>query len=175
MGTHGLETRATRNTGETPRPAGAFFQQITAAAGTAPPPASDADPPDPRDLLAGYQRQGLFVEDAARVLDSGLASGQRSPFIKFKLNKDGKPASSGSDAITGDQLDALLVQAESWMASHGKGILAGSVSVTPYRLSNRSPCAWCDYRSVCRLDFAYNQPRYLAPCGRKRALESLAE
>ncbi|MDD4888595.1 MAG: PD-(D/E)XK nuclease family protein [Phycisphaerae bacterium] len=154
-------------------PAGAFFQQITSPPAPSDPPASDAAPPDPRDLMAGYQRQGLFRADLGPVLDARLPPGEKSPFVRLKLNKDGSPATLGVDCVSSEQLAGLMSLAAGWMKRHGEGIVSGCVDVAPYRLGNDSPCGWCDCRSVCRMDFSYNLPRYLQPCGRKRVLEEV--
>lgn len=89
------------------------------------------------------------------------------------MKKDGEPAAVGNDSVTPEQLDGLLRHTTDWLTRHGQGILAGQAAVEPYRLGQKSPCGWCDFRSVCRLDFAYNRPRWLAPWRRGPLLENV--
>jgi ATP-dependent helicase/nuclease subunit B len=39
--------------------------------------------------------------------------------------------------------------------------LSGNIDTHPYRLNDNSPCAHCDYKSVCRFDPAINRYNYL--------------
>ena len=155
-------------------PAGAFFQQIIPTLPNEDPPASDAAPPSERDRLVGFRRMGFFVDSAGRLLDAELAAGEASPFVKLKLKKDSTPAASGCDAISDVQLAGLIELTSEWLCRLGGEILAGQIAVSPYQLKHRSPCGMCDYRSVCRLDFAYNRPRQLASINRKQILGKLA-
>jgi ATP-dependent helicase/nuclease subunit B len=157
------------------RPGGAFFQQIIPTLPNEDPPPSDAAPPSERDRLVGFRRQGFFVDSAGRLLDVALEPGEASPFVKLRLKKDATPAASGCDAISDGQLAGLLELTRQWLCRLGGEILAGQIAVSPYQLKQRSPCGMCDFRSVCRLDFAYNRPRQLASINRKQILAKLAE
>ena len=42
-------------------------------------------------------------------------------------------------------------------------IFVSEIGITPYRLNDKSPCAQCGYRSVCRFDPAINRYNYLKP------------
>jgi ATP-dependent helicase/nuclease subunit B len=128
-----------------------------------------------RDRLVGFRRQGFFVDSTGRLLDAELAAGEASPFVKLKLKKDGDPAASGCDAISDVQLAGLLELTSQWLCRLGGEILAGQIAVSPYQLRHRSPCGMCDFRSVCRLDFAYNRPRQLASLNRRQILGDLSE
>lgn len=96
--------------------------------------------------------RGLFDGSYFRLLDEG-ASGN-DLFYSFYVNKDGEPYGyEGSrDALRPEQFAAVLRYARDKVADLAGQILSGVIAARPYRLAGRTPCTWCDYRSLCRFD-----------------------
>ncbi|MCG3181362.1 MAG: ATP-dependent helicase/deoxyribonuclease subunit B [Phycisphaerae bacterium] len=151
------------------KPAGAFYQRITVSPPTGDAPARDEEKSAVRD----YRRRGLFLADAADLLDASVAGGGSSPFVAYLRNKDGSLSARGNDAVSAGQLAGLMRLARMHMRKWGREILAGRSAVEPYRIRHAGPCSLCDFRSVCRLDFEYNRLRYLQPAGRGEVLATL--
>jgi len=155
-----------------PQAAGAFYQRILV-----PPepgePSVPGEPVDPLAALEPYRRCGLFNSEVATMLDVTVRPQSKSMFVHVSRNKDGALSSRSGDALAAEEFDGLLDWATRWMKQLGESMLRGDVAVRPYRLSNDSPCSFCDFRAVCRLDFDYNRPRYLPRADRKRLMSAL--
>ena len=52
-------------------------------------------------------------------------------------------------------------------------ILSGKIDVSPYRLNQRSPCSYCEYRSACRFDWQINDYNFLESVGKTQVLEKI--
>jgi ATP-dependent helicase/nuclease subunit B len=50
-------------------------------------------------------------------------------------------------------------------------LIGGSIVVQPYRMGLETPCARCEYRSVCRFDPAINHYLHLPAMKRADVLE----
>ena len=130
-----------------------------------------ADEPD--DCLSAKPR-GLIDMDAADDLGDRDDKG-RSKLFSFQVDAQG--AAKGQycgDAANHDQFDAILEHVKKLLAEMADDVLAGQVDVHPYMHGKRSPCPWCDYRSVCRFEPAANRYRPLQTMRRNVVLELLA-
>ena len=52
-------------------------------------------------------------------------------------------------------------------------ILDGVVDITPYRLSKKSPCGYCDYKAVCRFDRQINTYKTLVTLDKQQAIDQM--
>ena len=50
--------------------------------------------------------------------------------------------------------------AEKRAAQLGGSIVKGDISVSPYADSNKSPCGYCSYKSVCLIDEGINKGNF---------------
>ena len=61
------------------------------------------------------------------------------------------------------------------LAELGDRILDGEITVGPYRIGQTSPCANCQYQSICRFDVKFNTYQILAPMKREDVLKRVME
>jgi ATP-dependent helicase/nuclease subunit B len=108
---------------------------------------------DERDATkrAAYQHSGRYDVSVAPLLD---ASGTGEQFKR--------PRRSG-DSISAAEFVALLDQVDARLREFGQRIFAGDTSVDPYRKSTDTPCEFCDYQPVCRIDRWSHKYRALVP------------
>jgi ATP-dependent helicase/nuclease subunit B len=52
-------------------------------------------------------------------------------------------------------------------------ILSGKIDVKPYRLNEKSPCSFCDYKAVCRFDWQINDYNPLKSLRKPAALNEM--
>ena len=52
-------------------------------------------------------------------------------------------------------------------------MVSGRIRVNPYRKGGESPCAFCDYRPVCRFDWQVNDYNFLLNRNKMQVLEEL--
>ncbi|HEV2691989.1 MAG TPA: PD-(D/E)XK nuclease family protein [Verrucomicrobiae bacterium] len=141
-------------------PAGAFYVNLRGA----------FDGGDTRDEVLGddeakklaYRHNGRFDAAELRKFDRRPGASKGDQF-NFKLNKgDGLPSKS-SDAISCKEFSGLLDQVEEQLRGLGIRIFTGAAEVDPYRKGKATPCDYCEYQAVCRIDPWTHEYRILRP------------
>ena len=101
---------------------------------------------------AAYQHRGRFVQELLPQFDRDASTRGAGDQFNFRLKKDGSLYANSTDPVTAQAFSALLDGVEQQLVSMGNAIFSGDISVNPYRHANRTPCEYCDYASVCRID-----------------------
>jgi ATP-dependent helicase/nuclease subunit B len=168
-----LQTHGAAIAGRDLKPAAAFYVQLLRSHGEVEHPDEALDPADPKFLLA-LKPRGVFDGSSLAKLDSEVSDG-RSLAISAFVKKNGGFGYKGSTDVTeGEEFPALLKHAAHCIGELADRILANDVAIAPYRLNQQSPCARCDYRSICRFETTVNRYRILEPLGREQVLQTLA-
>ena len=144
-------------------PAGAFYVSLR----------GDFKSGDTRDEILGdheakktaYKHNGRFDAGLLRKFDRrDIPEGDQ---FKYKLNKkDGLP-SKNSEALPRENFVALVDGVENQLRMLGEHIFSGSAAVDPYRKGKSTPCEYCDYRPVCRIDEWTHEYRSLSAAEEK--------
>ncbi len=122
----------------------------------------------------GRKARGIFDGSFAGALDeSGALKSNR--YYNFRTGKDGPYGDyNRSGAVTPKDFEGLLGFVRSKVVELGSDIFSGKIDITPYRLGNKSPCGFCDYRAVCKFDWQINsynllesvdKPAFFGPMG----------
>jgi ATP-dependent helicase/nuclease subunit B len=110
-----------------------------------------------------YRHSGRFDASALSRLDRTNAADQ----FNYRLNKDGSVRSNSVEALPRAEFEALLDQVETRLQEMGRAIFSGAAQVDPYRKGHETPCGFCDYRAVCRIDPWTHRYRVLRPSAEK--------
>jgi len=95
-----------------------------------------------------YRHTGRF--DASRLPQLDRA-GNADQF-NYRRNKDGSLHKGSTEALAPAEFLALLDGVETQLVRMGREIYAGAAAVDPYRKGGSTPCDYCDYATVCRID-----------------------
>jgi len=164
-----LEANGQQLCGRAVDPAAAFYLQLIRKIEDVKHPDECLDHTDPAWHLK-LKPRGLFDRRCLPALDKEVQTGW-SQVVHAYVKQDGTLGHAGrTDAAESAEFRALLDLAAKKLAEIGAGILAGRVEIAPYRLNDQSPCARCDYKSVCRFDPAVNRYNYLSNVTREEAL-----
>ncbi len=119
--------------------------------------------------------KGIFNGELAFKLERGAQG--NSTFYSFYVGKDGQPYGSyaNRNALTPSDFEAVLRATEKKMAELASRIHSGEIAVRPYKLAGASPCAFCDYRAVCRFDWQVNEYNFLESVKKPKVLERIGE
>lgn len=128
-------------------------------------------------LMKAFKMKGLLLADEAvvRSMDESLETGY-STVLPAAIKKDGSFYSSSSVADK-NAFDVLRAYTRRMIQEVGQGITEGNISISPYRLNNRTPCEFCSYRPVCQFDQSKegNQYRFLKKQKDNQVLEQMKE
>jgi ATP-dependent helicase/nuclease subunit B len=95
-----------------------------------------------------YRHHGRFDAGTLPKLDSAGAADQ----FNYRLNQDGSLRKGSTEALPRDEFEKMLAGAENRLREMGRAIFSGEAKVDPYRKGTETPCEFCDYRAVCRID-----------------------
>ncbi len=120
-----------------------------------------------------YKAKGIFNGRFAQQLD-GKAS-KDSEFYNLYVTKDGQPYGlyHNRGALKPADFEKVLKFTERKILRLAEEILSGGIDVRPYRLSNKSPCSYCEYNSVCRFDWQINDYNSLVSLGKAEVIEKM--
>jgi len=103
------------------------------------------------EVLKHFEHTGRFSFERLPLFDSGFATASSGQF-NFRLKQDGEPHGRSSQLIRQHELERLLTDAREILRVMGRDILSGNIAVDPYRKGAEIPCAWCEFKPVCRID-----------------------
>jgi ATP-dependent helicase/nuclease subunit B len=89
--------------------------------------------------------------DALPKLDCrpGVKTGDQ---FNYRRNQDGSLHKGSAEALPRGEFEALLDRVEMQLTEMGRAIFSGVAKVDPYRKGSETPCGFCDYRAICRID-----------------------
>jgi len=121
-----------------------------------------------------YKAKGIFNGEFFQQLDS-KAKSRWSDFYNFQISKkDGQYGDYGkSGALRPGDFEKVLKFTEKKIVELAGEIVSGKIDVKPYRLGTESPCRWCKYKSVCRVDWQINDYNFLESVGKTEVLEKI--
>jgi ATP-dependent helicase/nuclease subunit B len=155
-------------------PAAAFLLGLLRSPGLVLHP-DDAPSPDDPDFHLRHKPRGIIDERAIDSFHNASFDGQ-SPVVAAYRKKDGTLGNRHvSDVAAADELAALLAWVDRRLGQAADRVVDGDVAVRPYMLGRQTPCARCDYRTVCRFEPGVNTYRVLQPMRREDVLLKVLE
>lgn len=119
--------------------------------------------------------RGLFDEAWLDRLEP-LADGEQGVFHQVARKKNGEIGYSQSDCLSRDALNLVLRHIERLLRAAGVAMLDGRIEVSPTKYGAETPCGFCAYAPLCRVDTAMTPFRALRKLGgREKALEAMEE
>ncbi len=114
--------------------------------------------PAEEDFLKAMRLKGVFVLEELSRLDGSLH--ERSLVTNVRLKKDGSPY-AGSMALPAAELKRLTGFAHAKAEEIAGRIRQGDAEIKPYYYNKRTPCAYCRYSGICKIDRKERPYRYL--------------
>ena len=87
--------------------------------------------------------------------------------FNYNRNHDGSLRKGSTEALPRTEFEKLLDRVEAQLQEMGRAIFSGAAQVDPYRKNRETPCEFCDYRAVCRIDPWTHRYRVLRPAAEK--------
>ena len=95
-----------------------------------------------------YRHTGRFDASVLPKLDRLGAADQFS----YQRNQDGSLRKGSVEALPSAEFEKLLDRVERQLREMSRAIFSGAAKVDPYRKGSETPCEFCDYRAICRID-----------------------
>lgn len=170
-----LQAHGEQLTGKKLTPVAAFYVRLLRDLEEVDHP-DDAASPDEEQFNLKTKPRGCFNDRYVRSLDQNIGPGVASEVVAAYMNKGGGFGRKNStDVAEPSEFAALLRKVHDQIGKLADGLIAGDVSVFPYRIKDQSPCSHCDFRSVCRFELPTNRYNILPPMSREQVLAKVVE
>lgn len=115
--------------------------------------------------------KGFILEDSDVIsnMDNKINETRTSGIIPVSFNKDGSTSKS-SNTLTKDEFKAVLGRADEVAKNIAEEILEGIIDIYPYKKESgyKTPCTYCDYKSICQFDSSIEGNEYRAIKNKKK-------
>jgi ATP-dependent helicase/nuclease subunit B len=129
-------------------------------------------------MLEQFKMRGLLLEDeeAVRLMDQTIEEGKWSLLVPAQITKKGG-FHAKSSIVSEEDFQRLRLYVRHLFQAIGNDIVNGIVHISPYKLSNKTPCEFCSFKSVCQFDDSLeeNQYRLLAPQSKNEIITKISE
>ncbi|MBM7702643.1 helicase-exonuclease AddAB subunit AddB [Metabacillus iocasae] len=112
------------------------------------------------ELFKRFKMKGLLLgdEETVRLMDQTLEVGH-SKVVSAGLKKTGDFYSNSSIASE-EEFTHLRNYVRKKIVGVGTDITNGAIDISPYKLKDKTPCTFCEYRSVCQFDESMDTNEY---------------
>jgi ATP-dependent helicase/nuclease subunit B len=128
-------------------------------------------------LFEQFKMRGLLLgdEEAVRLMDRTMEEGKWSLIVPAQITKKGG-FHAKSSIVSEEDFYRLRLHIRNLFQSIGTDIANGVVDISPYKLSDKTPCQFCSFKSVCQFDDALeeNQYRLLIPQSKNEIIGKIA-
>ena len=115
-------------------------------------------------IKANFKMKGLILADVkvVKLHDKNLEKGQSS-IIPAYIDKEGNLSSKKTNGVTKEQFADLQKYMYKIIKEISKEILEGNIELKPYYKNKKTPCKYCEYKSICNfnMDGCENQYNYI--------------
>ncbi|MCB2293994.1 helicase-exonuclease AddAB subunit AddB [Clostridium algoriphilum] len=110
-------------------------------------------------IMKALKMKGLLLADTKIIREMDRNIEGASLVVPASIKKNGDLGSRSSVA-TKDQFDMLLNHVKENLIKTCEGMLSGEIDIKPYKKKDATPCAYCEYTSICQFDPTLKENTY---------------
>ena len=101
-------------------------------------------------IRANFKMKGLILADVkvVKLHDKNLQNGS-SALVPAYIGKDGELSEKKTSGVTAEQFKDLQKYMYTVINQISREILGGNIDLKPYYKDKKTPCKYCDYKSIC--------------------------
>lgn len=105
-----------------------------------------------------FKMKGLIVADIdiVKMMDTKLAPSTYSESIPVYLDKDGNISRSKSSVLDREKFESLQKYTKHIISDISNEIFEGNIDIKPFYNNKKTPCDYCEYRSICNFNPNFN-------------------
>ena len=105
------------------------------------------------EIRKNFKMKGLILGDVkvVRMMDNSLDKGY-SDIIPVYIGNDEQVSKKRSSIATKEQFELLEKYIIKVIKGISKEILSGKIDIKPYYKDKKTPCEYCEYKSICQFD-----------------------
>lgn len=112
-------------------------------------------------IRANFKMKGLILADVkvVRLHDKTLEKGS-SNLVPAYIDKEGNLSEKKTSGVTAEQFNDLQNYMYKIIKDISKEILSGNIDLKPYYKDKKTPCKYCDYKSICSFNMGGCENKY---------------
>lgn len=105
-----------------------------------------------------FKMKGVIVADIdiVKMMDTKLAPSTYSESIPVYLDKDGNISRSKSSVLDREKFESLQKYTKHIISDISNEIFEGNIDIKPFYNNKKTPCDYCEYRSICNFNPNFN-------------------
>lgn len=128
------------------------------------------------ELKKQFKMQGLTLADinVVRMMDKNLDKGA-SNIIPAYIDKDNNLSNTRSNCVNKEQFKYLQRYTNKLIKEIANEILSGNIDIRPTynRKKKKTPCEYCEYKSICNFDSTKNEYNYVPDLDKEVILDMI--
>ena len=129
-------------------------------------------------IRANFKMKGLILADVkvVKLHDKNLQNGS-SALVPAYIGKDGELSEKKTSGVTAEQFKDLQKYMDTIIKQISKEILGGNIDLKPYYKDKKTPCKYCDYKSICSFNMGgcENSYNYIDKKSKEEILSKLSK
>lgn len=129
-------------------------------------------------IRANFKMKGLILADVkvVKLHDKNLQNGN-SALVPAYIGKDGELSEKKTSGVTAEQFKDLQKYMYTIIKQISKEILGGNIDLKPYYKDKKTPCKYCDYKSICSFNMGgcENSYNYIDKKSKEEILSKLSK
>ena len=112
-------------------------------------------------IRANFKMKGLILADVkvVKLHDKKLEKGA-SALVPAYIDKEGNLSEKKTSGVTSEQFASLQKYMYTVIKQISKEILGGNIDLKPYYKDKKTPCKYCDYKSICGFNMGGCENKY---------------
>ena len=129
-------------------------------------------------IRANFKMKGLILADVkvVKLHDKNLQNGS-SALVPAYIGKDGELSEKKTSGVTAEQFKDLQKYMYTVIKQISREILGGNIDLKPYYKDKKTPCKYCDYKSICSFNMGgcENSYNYIDKKSKEEILRKLRD
>lgn len=129
-------------------------------------------------IRANFKMKGLILADVkvVKLHDKNLQNGS-SALVPAYIGKDGELSEKKTSGVTAEQFKDLQKYMYTVIKQISTEILGGNIDLKPYYKDKKTPCKYCDYKSICSFNMGgcENSYNYIDKKSKEEILRKLRD
>ncbi|MGN1329855.1 MAG: helicase-exonuclease AddAB subunit AddB [Clostridia bacterium] len=115
-----------------------------------------------KQLNKKFRMKGLVIADLEiiKMMDSRISPSNYSDSVPVYLDKEGNISKSKSSVLDREKFDRLQKYTKYVIKEISKEIFSGKVDIKPFYMNKKTPCEYCEYKSICNFDSKFKDNDY---------------
>ena len=132
-----------------------------------------------KQLNKRFRMKGLVVADLdiVKMMDKKIEPSSFSESIPVYLDKEGNISKTRSSVIDKEKFEGLQKYTKSIISQISKEIFNGNIDIKPFYMNKKTPCEYCEYKTVCNFDpkLSGNNYYYIKNTSKDIVLENIVK